>query len=68
MQYFLLAEQGILWMGDAVQNHSLATWLTTRMMKARDATCIAVRATFVRAQVAVRGSVEAQTSVHPANT
>jgi hypothetical protein len=55
-------------MGDAVQNHSLATWLTTRMMKARDATCIAVRATFVRAQVAVRGSVEAQTSVHPANT
>jgi len=38
------------------------------MMKARDATCIAVRAKFVRAQVAVRGSVEAQISVHPANT
>jgi hypothetical protein len=55
-------------MGDAVQNHSLATWLTTRMMKARDATCITVRAKFVRTQGAVRDSVEAQTSVDPANT
>ena len=27
-------------MGDAVENHSLATWLTTRIRKARDATCI----------------------------